>query len=104
VASSDWSNGPWGATLKGAFYGSVLVPNATQTLDYRTGDHTVWDLEARYTFAQKVTWAVGANNLFDEYPNRAPAAVNTTGVVAFPSFSPFGFNGRFLYTRLSYNW
>jgi iron complex outermembrane receptor protein len=27
--------------------------------------------------------------------------VNTTGVVAFPSFSPFGFNGRFLYTRLS---
>jgi iron complex outermembrane receptor protein len=64
----------------------------------------VWDLEARYTFAQKVTWAVGANNLFDEYPNRAPAAVNTTGVVAFPSFSPFGFNGRFLYTRLSYNW
>lgn len=104
VASGDWSNGPWGATLKGAFYGSVLVPNANQALDYRTGDKTVWDLEGRYTFAQKITWAVGVNNLFDEYPNRSPAAVNTTGVVGFPSYSPFGFNGRFLYTRLAYNW
>lgn len=104
VATGDWSNGPWGATLKGAFYGSVLVPNSNQALDYRTGDKTVWDLEARYTFAQNITWAVGANNLFDEYPNRAPAAVNTTGVVAFPSYSPFGFNGRFLYTRLAYSW
>ena len=104
VATGDWSNGPWGATLKGAFYGSVLVPNSNQALDYHTGDKTVWDLEARYTFAQKITWAVGANNLFDEYPNRTPAAVNTTGVVAFPSYSPFGFNGRFLYTRLAYNW
>ena len=104
VATGDWSNGPWGATLKGAFYGSVLVPNANQTLDYHTGDKTVWDLEGRYTFAQKITWAVGVNNLFDEYPNRAPAAVNTTGVVGFPSYSPFGFNGRFLYTRLAYNW
>jgi iron complex outermembrane receptor protein len=104
VASGEWTNGPWGATLKGAFYGSVLIPNSNQALDYTSGDHTVWDLEARYTFFKKVTWAVGANNLFDEYPNRAPAAVNTTGVVAFPGFSPFGFNGRFLYTRLSYSW
>jgi iron complex outermembrane receptor protein len=30
VASGDWSNGPWGATLKGTAYGSVLVPNATR--------------------------------------------------------------------------
>jgi iron complex outermembrane receptor protein len=25
-------------------------------------------------------------------------------VTAFSGFSPFGFNGRFLYTRLAYNW
>jgi iron complex outermembrane receptor protein len=104
VASGDWSNGPWGATLRGTAYGSVLVPNATPSLDYKSGAKTVWDAEARYTFLKDVTWAVGVNNLFDEYPDRAPAPVNTTGVVAFPSYSPFGFNGRFLYTRLSYSW
>jgi iron complex outermembrane receptor protein len=104
VAAGDWSNGPWGATLRGTAYGSVLIPNATPSLDYKSGAKTVWDAEARYTFLKDVTWAVGVNNLFDEYPDRAPAPVNTTGVVAFPSYSPFGFNGRFLYTRLSYNW
>jgi iron complex outermembrane receptor protein len=104
VASGDWSNGPWGATLRGTAYGSVLIPNATASLDYKSGAKTVWDAEARYTFLKDLTWAVGVNNLFDEYPNKAPAPVNTTGVVGFPSYSPFGFNGRFLYTRLSYNW
>jgi len=104
VASGDWSNGPWGATLRGTAYGSVLIPNATPALDYKSGAKTVWDAEARYTFLKDITWAVGVNNLFDEYPNQAPAPVNTTGVVGFPSYSPFGFNGRFLYTRLSYSW
>ncbi|PVM87934.1 TonB-dependent receptor plug domain-containing protein [Caulobacter radicis] len=105
VASGDWSKGPWGATLKLTGYGTVLQPNATPSLDYWTGRKAVIDLEARRTFADKLTWAVGANNLFDEYPNRTPAAVNSTsGVVGFPNYSPFGFNGRFLYTRLSYNW
>ena len=104
VASGDWSNGPWGATLKGTAYGSVLVPSSDPTLDYKSGAKTVWDAEARYTFLKDVTWALGVNNLFDEYPDRTPALANTTGVVAFPSYSPFGFNGRFLYTRLSYSW
>ncbi len=105
VASGDWSNGPWGATLKLTGYGTVLQPNATASLDYWTGRKAVIDLEARRAFGENLTWAVGANNLFDEYPNRTPAAVNSTsGVVGFPNYSPFGFNGRFLYTRVSYNW
>lgn len=106
VAAADWSKGPWAATLRLTAYGSVLQPNATASLDYETGEKAVVDLEARRAFLDdKLTWAVGANNLLDEYPNRTPAANNSTsGVVGFPNYSPFGFNGRFLYTRVSYNW
>lgn len=106
VAAADWSKGPWAATLRVTAYGSVLQPNATASLDYETGEKAVVDLEARRAFLDdKLTWAVGANNLLDEYPNRTPAANNSTsGVVGFPNYSPFGFNGRFLYTRVSYNW
>ena len=32
------------------------------------------------------------------------ATVNTNGPIGFPSFSPFGFNGRFLYARVGYHW
>ncbi len=104
--AGDWAKDNWGASLKTTFYGSVLSPNndATGAFDVRTGDKAVVDLEARYGFTEHVTVAVGANNMFDEYPNRTPVTVNTTNATAFTSFSPFGFNGRFLYTRLSINW
>jgi iron complex outermembrane receptor protein len=104
VATTEWSKGDFGATLKASHYGSVLIPNNTASLDYNSGAHTLVDLEARYKIMGKVNLAVGANNLFDEYPNKTPTNVNTNGPVGFPSFSPFGFNGRFIYTRLSYNW
>ena len=66
------------------------------------GDATLIDLEGRYTFPMGVTAAVGVNNLTDEYPNFTPTALNGgTGSVGFSSYSPFGFNGRFLYARVS---
>ena len=104
TASLDWSMGPFAATAKATYYGNVLIPNNAATLDYNAGSHTLVDLEVRYSFPMGLNLAAGANNLFDEYPNKTPVNVNTNGPIGFPSYSPFGFNGRFLYTRLTYNW
>lgn len=105
VASVDWSLGGWSATARATHYRSVLVANNVATLDYQTGDATLIDLEGRYEFPFGVTAAVGVNNLTDEYPNFTPATLNApTGSVGFPQFSPFGFNGRFVYSRLSLSW
>ena len=50
--------------------------------------------------------AVGANNLFDVYPDRlarpAASSASTTSSWPYSSFSPFGFNGRFVYGRVSF--
>jgi iron complex outermembrane receptor protein len=105
VASVDWTLDSWGVSAKATNYDSVLVPNNNASLDYETGSATLVDLEGRYTLPMGVGLALGVNNLFDEYPNATPASINSpTGSVGFPSYSPFGFNGRFLYGRLSYNW
>ncbi|WP_293677251.1 TonB-dependent receptor [uncultured Phenylobacterium sp.] len=104
TAAVDWSNGPMGASLKAIYYGDVLVPNNSPTLDYDVGRHVVVDFEARYETSIGVNLAVGVNNLFDEYPNKTPTIVNTNGPIGFPSYSPFGFNGRFLYARVGYHW
>jgi iron complex outermembrane receptor protein len=103
---SDWEKNNWGATLRSTFYGDVLSPGtlADGSADVHTGKRTVWDLEGRYTFPHQVTLAVGADNLFDVYPRQISPALNTTGAAPFTSFSPFGFNGRFVYGRLSVNW
>ncbi|MFL5295887.1 MAG: TonB-dependent receptor plug domain-containing protein [Phenylobacterium sp.] len=101
---ADWSLGAFAVTAKATYYGDVLVPNNAASLDYHTGSHTVADLEGRYTLPHNIEVAIGADNLFDEYPNATPINVNTNGPIGFPSFSPFGFNGRFVYARLTYKW
>ncbi|CAN5122836.1 TonB-dependent receptor [soil metagenome] len=104
VGSVDWTQGSWGATAKATYYDSVLIANNTPSNDYFTGRDVLIDLEARYTFPMGVGLALGVNNVTDEYPNTTPAALNgVTGSVGFPQYSPYGFNGRFLYGRLSYN-
>jgi iron complex outermembrane receptor protein len=103
---SDWSKDNWGATLRSTFYGDVLSPGTALdgSQDVHTGQRTLWDLEARYTLPHGVTVAAGADNLFDVYPRQIPTALNTTGAAPFTSFSPFGFDGRFVYGRVSVNW
>lgn len=103
-ASADWSFGRWGATAKATYYASVLQPGSAPANDFSTGDKTVFDLEGRFRFSERVGLAVGVDNVFDEYPDYTPAGLNSNGVVGFPFYSPFGFNGRYAYARLSLNW
>lgn len=106
-AATDWSLGNVGATLRATYYGNVVEP-APNVIDYvNTGRHTLIDLEGRVKLLQKGTLAIGANNLFDVYPD-AVATTNgnnyNAGATAFPYYSPFGFNGRYVYARFTLNW
>jgi iron complex outermembrane recepter protein len=103
---TDWSRGPWGGTLRSTFYGDVLSPGTALdgSQDVHTGQRSLWDLEGRYTLPRNVTLAVGADNLFDAYPRQIVPSLNTTGAAPFTSFSPFGFDGRFVYGRISVQW
>ena len=96
----EWSDERYGGTLRATYYDNVLVPGTTSNLDYNVGSHTLVDAEFRFLPIQKLEVAVGVNNLLDSYPNPTP---NSTGG-AFSSYSPFGFDGRFLYGRISYKW
>jgi iron complex outermembrane receptor protein len=41
----------------------------------------------------------GVNNIADVYPTENIAANNNFGILPYTGFSPFGFNGRFMYVR-----
>ena len=100
----DWSLDRLGALARVTYYGNVNQPGTTPAADVFTGRHAVTDLELRYQTTRGPQIALGVSNLFDVYPDRTIPANNTTGVVGFPYFSPFGFNGRYLYTRVGFNW
>ena len=107
---ADWSYpvafGTLGATLRATRYGDVLAPGtqANGSGDLNIDAATVVDLELRADINDRFGVAIGADNILDEYPTENPIALNQTGAVGFSQFSPFGFNGRFIYARASVNW
>jgi iron complex outermembrane receptor protein len=103
-SSADWSLGRWGATARATYYADVLQPGSTAASDYSTGAKTTVDLEGRFQVTDRIGVAVGVDNVFDEYPDFVPETLNSNGVLGFPYYSPFGFNGRYGYARLSVKW
>ena len=98
--SADWSRAKAFGNLRGSRYGEYCLVDrfvVPQTFE----PEWVTDLELGYRFAQ-FTLAVGAQNLFDTFPDRNLPANSNLGIFTYPSHSPFGMNGRFVYTRLSY--
>jgi iron complex outermembrane receptor protein len=100
----DWSLDQIGALARVTYYGDVNQPGTTPAADVRTGDRAITDLELRYSATRGAQIGVGVSNLFDVYPRQTSVANNSTGVLGFPYYSPFGFNGRFLYVRAGLNW
>jgi len=101
AAVATWGMGRFGATARVTRYGSALDPGTTAALDFELGSATLVDLEARFDATDRIRIALGADNLFDEYPDAFPVARNTTGNTPFSNFSPFGRSGRYVYGRLS---
>lgn len=73
------------------------------------GAKILTDLDISYRFTEAVTLAIGANNLFDIYPqevirsNPQRLGADVGGVFRYSEFSPFPYSGAFYYTRLNYS-
>ena len=61
------------------------------------------DVEIGIPFGPGVELAIGAENLLNTYPDINPYGAGTVGN-RYGQFSPFGFNGAYYYTRVSYGW
>ncbi|MGJ9419139.1 TonB-dependent receptor plug domain-containing protein [Massilia sp. CMS3.1] len=101
-ANVNWKLGQWGATARATRYGKTMTPGTSAALDFPLAAKTVVDLEGRYALTPKMTLALGADNVFDQYPETLPPALNTTGNTPFSNYSPFGRSGRFVYARANY--
>jgi iron complex outermembrane receptor protein len=62
---------------------------------------TLVDIEARWKFGDMFTVAIGADNVFDTYPDKERDPVLGFLGNEYAITSPFGFNGAFWYARVS---
>jgi iron complex outermembrane recepter protein len=106
VLSSVWTLGDFGVTARTTRYGRAVSPGTLVdgSNDIILSPKWVMDLEGRFTFQERMTFAFGAENITDEYPDATPARLNTTNATPYSSYSPFGFQGRYIYGRVTYNW
>jgi iron complex outermembrane receptor protein len=58
------------------------------------------DLELGYQLAERYTFTIGAQDVFDNVPDRFPNPEINSGAI-YPTGSPMGFNGGFWYARLN---
>ncbi|MFN4365755.1 TonB-dependent receptor plug domain-containing protein [Chryseobacterium hispalense] len=78
----------------------VVSPNEHQEIT----DKIITDVSLAYQFTKNIGLTAGVNNLFDIYPTKnLPASSNNDQFIYSRSTSQFGQNGRFVFTRLNFN-
>lgn len=107
--SANWQIGDFTINFRENFFSSWA--NQLEYPGQTFGSKFVTDLDISYTFADRYTLTLGANNLFDTYPDRiAPTATNpiyaltnslADGQIYPRSGGPFGINGGFYYVRVA---
>lgn len=106
----DYSTGSLNAAFTATRYGSFCgIANGSGEAPFGPGtsaDQTFpanWlvDVEVSYAFSH-LRVAFGFQNLGDVTPDQTLFVNSNSGINRYPNNSPYGYNGRFAYTRLSY--
>jgi iron complex outermembrane receptor protein len=111
-----YERGKLGVTVRTQRFGQVIsrtqlaATGARQVPDLTLSPKYITDLNVSYQLPGRTTLTIGADNVFDVYPDQISdlgdlaanyAGQGTFGVFRFSGLSPFGFNGRYLFARFS---
>ena len=104
MLTAEYTQSAWRGLARASYYGtfSSAQPAFADGYTEHYPARTLVDLEGAYTI-RHTELAIGARNVFDTYPGKAQLDYNNNfGTFPWAAASPFGYNGRFLYTRVSW--
>jgi len=112
VLGASWSLQRFSAVLRETLYGeasNLESPDGGVFFRNRIGVTPITDLEIAYQITDSLKLTVGANNLFDELPDKKNSALlaayranlDNTAVAIYPAFSSFGINGGYYFGKLT---
>ena len=94
----------WNAFLRNTYFGEVeeATNNIEPNIDRIYAGKVVTDLSASYRFSPALRLTVGANNLFDIYPDMADPEFQSDGRFLYSRrATQFGIDGRYLFARIN---
>jgi iron complex outermembrane receptor protein len=112
VFGALWTKDLWTVTAHETVYGESSEKGLGDDGIYYTSKISttaITDLDIAYQFHSNIKFSVGANNLFNQYPDKLnPALVHSyvadddnAAVAKYPDFSPFGINGGYYYGKVT---
>ncbi len=101
-AGADWKRNKWGANALFGRYGKFCSFTLNPADDQVFSPKWLTDLEATYRLTPGLLVGIGAQNVFNVFPDRNTTVNSFNGIQTFPSQSPFGMNGRAIYGRVSW--
>ena len=81
-------------------WGEVTIPSGTVEREQVLSGKWTTDMEYSFQATSQVRVSFGMNNVFDVYPDKTVKRNSFNGIFQHSGYSPFGFNGRYVYTRL----
>ncbi len=104
IWTNTFKTGNWGFVGTAIRYGRVTDYSSTSYLNDDVY-HGKWLFSASVDYyLDRWTFTLGADNIFDTYPDKAPEGSNFHGIFPYPSSSPFGSQGAFVYGKVAYRW
>ncbi|MFT4254177.1 MAG: TonB-dependent receptor, partial [Caulobacter sp.] len=101
VLGAVWNIGTVTSSLRATRYGEYTEAGTSASLDRTYSPKWVADLDIGWDVRPTTSIAVGANNLFDQHPDKIGIVNSDQGTGQFGSFSPFGITGGYYYARLT---
>ncbi|MFK0093592.1 TonB-dependent receptor plug domain-containing protein [Pseudomonas sp. NPDC090592] len=104
ILGANWQRERWTSNLTLTRYGSWREVNSAtdRSLDREYKARWITDIDVGYQLTKDLNLAVGAQNLFDVYPERQNPSSKTM-TKGYGAYSPYGFTGGYYFTRLTYN-
>lgn len=103
--ATDYKISDWNLHAVATRYGSFAVEQNNAALDQTYS--ASWALDAAGSYRLGAwNFTAGIDNLTNRYPDQVTSAgnLNNNGINPYSVWSPYGFNGRFLYVKAAYRW
>jgi iron complex outermembrane receptor protein len=102
TAAARYSIGPISALVRANYYGRVLYKPDLPANDEVFGAKALFDLEVGYQLTKNLRLTVGADNIFNTFPdqNKKDANISLGRFIYNRNVSQFGWNGAFYYAKV----
>ena len=102
ILGANWKVTDYNLNLAVTRFGSYTEGDNNPVNDRKFSAKWITDIDAAYDLTEHLTVALGANNLFNVYPDKN-GVQDAGGAYEYGQFAPFGLGGAYYYTRLAYN-